>query len=134
MNSSNSPFGNLSPLDSYYIASSSRIFLYGLISILIVGYIGNTCQIITFSRKTMRNVSTGVLFLAVSISDTMYLLTSIYVLITYGFQIADRSVYGRTCQFRHFTNTVTTNFSAWILTLSKLFFLRIICENSLCLF
>ena len=119
MSSSNSLFGNLSPLDLYYISVSSKIFLYGLFCILTVGFIGNTCQIITFSRKTMRNVSTGVLFLALSISDTMFLLLSTYNLTIYGFQVPDRSDYARTCQLRHFMHTLTTNFSAWMLATSK---------------
>ena len=121
MSTSKSPFASLSPLDLYYITTSSNIFLYGFIFILIVGFIGNTFQIITFSRKTMRNVSTGVLFLALSISDTIYLLLAIYNLITFGFQIPDRSDYARACQIRHFSSYLATNFSAWMLTLSKHF-------------
>lgn len=115
-----SPFAGLSPVDLYYITTSSNIFLYGLISILIVGFIGNTFQIITFSRKTMRNISTGVLFLALSISDTIYLLLSIYNLIIFGLQIPDRSDYARACQIRHFSGYLATNFSAWMLAMSKL--------------
>ena len=124
-----SPFADLTPLDFYFIATSSNIFLYGFISILVVGFIGNTCQILTFSRKTMRNISTGVFFLALSISDTMYLLLSIYTVIIYGFQIPDRSDYARTCQLRHFIHYLTTNFSAWMLAIGKLSFRSKICRK-----
>jgi len=78
MSSSNSYYSYLLPLDLYYLAC-------------------NICQIMTFSRKTMRNVSTGILFLALSISDTIYLLLCLYNLIIYGFQIPDQSDYGKTC-------------------------------------
>ena len=121
MSNSSSPFMYLTPLDLYYLSTSTNIFCYGLILILIIGFVGNTCQIITFSRKTMKNVSTGVFFLALSVSDTMYLLLSTYNLITYGFQVPDRSNYARTCQLRHFISYLTTNFSAWMLTTSKHF-------------
>ena len=124
MNATSSPYGALSPLDAYYISISSNIFLYGLISILTVGFLGNMCQILTFSRKTMRNVSTGVLFLALSISDTIFLALAFYNLITFGFQIPDRSDYEKMCRLRHFMNYLSTNFSAWMLTISKQHFLR----------
>ncbi len=57
---------------------------------MIIGFIGNICQI-------MRNVSTGILFLALSIFDTIYLLLCLYNLIIYCFQIPDQSDYGKTC-------------------------------------
>ena len=109
----------LTSLDLYYISASSNIFLYGYIIIMIIGFIGNSFQIITFSRKTMRNVSTGILFLALSISDTVYLLLCFYVLLVYGFKLPDRSNYAQTCQFRHFISYLSTNCSAWMLTISK---------------
>ncbi|CAF2861849.1 unnamed protein product [Rotaria sp. Silwood2] len=64
----------------------------------------------------MRNVSTGVLFLALSISYTVYLLLTLYFLITYGFHIPDQSNYPKTCQFRHYIHYLSKNFSAWMLT------------------
>ncbi|CAF2688650.1 unnamed protein product [Rotaria sp. Silwood2] len=116
MNSSKtSYYPSFSSLDLYYLSVSSNIFLYGYIIILIIGFTGNICQIITFSRKTLRNISTGVLFLALCISDTIYLLLSIYVVIVFGFNIPDRSNYARDCQFRHYLNYLSTNFSAWML-------------------
>lgn len=117
------PFVYLTSLDLYYLSASTNIFLYGLILMLTVGFVGNTCLILTFSRRTMKNVSTGVLFLALSVSDTMYLLLSTYNLIIYGFQVPDRSNYAQTCRLRHFISYLTTNFSAWMLTTSKFFLL-----------
>ncbi|UJR09875.1 hypothetical protein I4U23_014097 [Adineta vaga] len=64
----------------------------------------------------MRTLSTGILFLAMSISDTIYLLLCSYVLIIYGFKISDQTNYAHTCQFRHFISYLSTNFSAWMLT------------------
>ncbi len=110
-----------SPSDLYYISLATNIFRYGYVIIMIVGFTGNICQIATFSRKKLRNISTGVLFLALSISDTVYLLLCLYILIVYGFNIPDRSDYAKTCQFRHFMTYVSTNFSAWMLMTSKLY-------------
>ena len=107
-----------SPLDLYYFFVSSNIVLYGYFLILCIGFVGNICQIITFSRKTMRQISTGVLFLAMSISDLIYLLVSVYILIIYGFQQADQSKLAISCRIRHFTVYFTTNFSAWMLMMS----------------
>jgi hypothetical protein len=119
-----SSYTSFSSQDLYNLTVSSNIFLYGYIIIMIIGFIGNICQIITFSRKTMRNVSTGVLFLALSISDTVYLLLSLYVLIIYGFQIPDKSDYAKTCQFRHYISYLSTNFSAWMLTTSNYLYIN----------
>ena len=109
----------LSPADLYYLSVSTDIFLYGYLIVMIIGFIGNACQILTFCRKTLRRVSTGVLFLALSISDTAYLLTCFYVLLVYGFKLSDKSDLTVTCKFRHFTTYLTTNFSAWMLTLGN---------------
>ena len=111
--------GRFSALDLYYLSVSTNVFLYGYLTIMTIGFIGNTCQIITFGRRTLRRVSTGVLFLALSISDTIYLLLRIYVLLIYGFKVPDRSNPTVSCQIRHFFNYLATNFSAWMLALSQ---------------
>lgn len=114
-----SPYQTLTPLDLYYLSVSTNLFRYGYMIIMIIGFIGNLFQVLTFSRRTMRNVSTGVLFLALSVSDTLYLCSNFYVLFVYGYSIPDRSDYNVTCKIRHFMSYFTTNFSAWILTISK---------------
>ena len=119
----------LSPLDRYYLAVTTNIFLYGYLTIMCIGFIGNTCQILIFFRKTMRNVSTGVLFLALSISDMTYLLLCIYVVVIYGFQKSDQSHANMSCQARHFLNYFTTNFSAWMLTIGSISMLNIYREK-----
>ena len=111
---------SLSSLDFYRLAVSTNVFRYGYTVILIIGFIGNICQIVTFSRKTMRQISTGVLFLVLSLSDTIYLLVAVYVVHIYGFQQSDRSNMALSCRIRHFTSYFTSNFSAWILTMSEL--------------
>lgn len=107
-----------SSLDPIYIVASMDIYLYGYTLVMCIGLIGNICQIITFSQKLMQSLSTGILFLAMSISDTKYILQCLYVVLIYGFKVSDRSNYGQTCQFRHFMNYLSTNFSAWMLTTS----------------
>jgi len=66
MSNSNSYSTYLTP---YYLAVSSNIFLYEYILIMIIGFIGNICQIMIFSRK-----NTGILFLVLSISDSIYVI------------------------------------------------------------
>lgn len=119
MSGSNTSFAPFSPTDLSNLSAATNIFLYGYLIIMCIGFVGNLCQILTFSRKTMRNVSTGVLFLALSISDTLYLLLSTYVLIIYGFKLSDKSDLAVTCRLRHFSSYFTTNFSAWMLTMSN---------------
>ena len=109
----------LSPTDLYYLSVSSNIFLYGYLIVMIVGFIGNACQMVTFARRTLRTVSTGVFFLALSISDTLYLLKSVHVLVVYGFNLPDRSDQVITCKLRYFVNYFTTNFSAWMLAMGN---------------
>lgn len=119
MSGPNTSFAPFSPTDLSNLSAATNIFLYGYLIIMCIGFVGNLCQILTFSRKTMRNVSTGVLFLALSISDTLYLLLSTYVLIIYGFKLSDKSDLAVTCRLRHFSSYFTTNFSAWMLTMSN---------------
>lgn len=119
MNTIDTRYVPFSPLDLYYLAITTNIFLYGFLTIMSIGFIGNACQILIFFRKTMRNVSTGVLFLALSISDMVYLSTCAYVVVIYGFQSTDRSNQNISCRIRHFFNYFTTNFSAWMLTISN---------------
>ena len=115
-------YSQLTPLDFHYFAVSTNIFLYGYLTMMCIGFFGNLCQIVTFSRKTMRHVSTGVFFLALSISDFIYLLLHFHIVIVYGLGHPDRSDLNHTCRLRHFLNYLTTNFSAWILTISKILF------------
>lgn len=110
---------SLTSLDFYYLAVSTNVFRYGYMVILVVGFIGNICQIMTFSRPTMRRISTGILFLILSISDTIYLFVTIYVVYIYGFQRVDRSNLSMSCRIRHFTTNFTSYFSPWILTTSE---------------
>jgi len=115
-----SSYAYLTSLDLYYLSISANIFLYGYLIVMIIGFIGNLFQILTFSRQTMRNVSTGVLFIALSISDSIYLCLTFYTLLVYGFSVPDRTDLNVTCKLRHFMSYFSTNFSAWTLTISKI--------------
>lgn len=108
-------------MDFYYISIASGIFSYGYIVIMTIGLTGNLCQMITFSRKTMRSIGTGILFLALSVSDTIYILDSFYVIIVYGFNVPDNSDFPRTCRLRHYFIYLSSNFSPWMLTISNLY-------------
>lgn len=111
--------GTLTDLDFYYLSTAKNIFLYGFLTVMTAGFLGNIFQILTFSRKTMRKISTGFLFLILSFSDSIQLILSIYVVVVYGFSLPDRSDLQHTCRLRHFLGQFTSNLSAWILTTSS---------------
>lgn len=53
----------------------------------ILGFFGNIASLITFSRLTLRRVSTGCLFIALAISDTLFLVGSIFDFVEIGLQV-----------------------------------------------
>ncbi len=63
----------------------------------------------------MRKVNTKVIFLASSLSDTMYVLLFIYILITNDFSVSDRS----NCGILYLTNYLSTNFNRSMLNSCK---------------
>lgn len=53
----------------------------------LLGFFGNTASLFTFSRQTLRKVSTGCLFIALAISDMMYLLMCVLDVLEFGIQV-----------------------------------------------
>ena len=120
MNNSTAPYSDLIAVDMYYFFWSSQIYLYGYLVVSCLALFGNAFQIMTFSRKALLRISTGVFFLALSISDMIHVLINLYVPIVYGFHQSDRSDQFFTCRLRHFSSYFTSNFSAWVLTASRI--------------
>lgn len=51
------------------------------------GVTGNTASLLTFSRPTLRKVSTGFLFMTLAISDLMFLFACLFDYIEFGWQV-----------------------------------------------
>ena len=64
-----------------------RFYQIGYPITFLLGFLGNTASLITFSRSTLRKVSTGCLFIILAISDTLYLLTCIFDFVEIGLQV-----------------------------------------------
>ena len=80
------------PLDYYYAmfvnpVTVVRIYQIAYPITFFLGFIGNTASLITFSRSTLRKVSTGCLFIILAISDTLYLLMCIFDFVEFGLKV-----------------------------------------------
>ena len=53
----------------------------------ILGFFGNIASLITFSRLTLRRVSTGCLFIVLAVSDTLFLISSVFDFVEFGLQV-----------------------------------------------
>jgi hypothetical protein len=83
-----------SPLNLDYIYSlfvnpiiSIRFYQIGYPITFLLGFIGNTGSLITFSRPALRKVSTSCLFIVLALSDTMVLLMYIFDFVEFGLQV-----------------------------------------------
>ena len=79
-------------LEYFYSLFINSILLVRLYQIaypitFIFGFIGNIASLITFSRSTLRKVSTSCLFIMLAISDTLYLLICIFDFVEFGIQV-----------------------------------------------
>ena len=54
-----------------------RFYQIGYSLTLVLGFLDNISSLLTFSRSTLRKVSTGCLFITLAISDMLFLLTCI---------------------------------------------------------
>ena len=54
----------------------------------LLGFLGNISSLLTFSRPTLRKVSTGCLFMALAISDMLFLLTCIIDFLEFGLNVS----------------------------------------------
>lgn len=95
------------------------LYQYALGCTLLLGFVGNLASILTFMRPLLRFTSTGCLFLMVAVSDTLYLLLSLFDLIEVGIVQAPifLSNYDNFCRFRWFSKGFIRFCSAWILVL-----------------
>ncbi len=64
-----------------------RFYQIGYLVTFLLGFFGNISSLMTFSRPTLRKVSTGCLFIALAISDLSYLLTCVIDVLEFGLQV-----------------------------------------------
>jgi hypothetical protein len=64
-----------------------RFYQIGYPITFLLGFIGNLASLVTFSRTTLRKVSTGCLFILLAVSDTFYLLMCIFDFVEFGLQV-----------------------------------------------
>ena len=79
-------------LEQYYAlfinpAVVVRFYQIGYAFTFLLGFCGNTASLFTFSRPTLRKVSTGCLFIVLAISDMMYLFMCVFDFLEFGLQV-----------------------------------------------
>ncbi|CAF1067444.1 unnamed protein product [Adineta steineri] len=98
-----------------------RFYQIGYTFTFLLGFPGNIASFITFSRPTLRKVSTGCLFIVLAISDTLYLLMCVIDYLEFGLSVSyQRLSYNDFCRFRTFVMCVSQIASAWILVIVSL--------------
>ena len=80
------------PLEYYYAFFVNpivvvRFYQIGYPITFLLGFVGNTLSLITFSRLTLRKVSTGCLFIVLAISDTLFLVICVFDFVEFGLQV-----------------------------------------------
>jgi hypothetical protein len=83
--------------------------IYGL------GFIGNIFALITFSAHRMRQISSSIFLLTLSISDTISLITSLWFFLADAFSIQLQNYSALACRFRTFFAYVFMDLSSWCL-------------------
>ena len=74
-------------------AITTQFFLWGYLITFLLGFPGNTLSLLTFSRPTLRNTSTGRLFILLAISDTLYLFVTLVDFVEFGLQVTSSSLF-----------------------------------------
>ncbi|UJR23971.1 hypothetical protein I4U23_026938 [Adineta vaga] len=95
-----------------------HIALCGYVILYVLGLFGHTGSFLIFLRPSLNRISTSCLFIALTISDSLYLLLSIYDFINIGLQIRDGSIDpSAMCRFRHFLQWTAMCSNAWLLVI-----------------
>jgi hypothetical protein len=85
--------------------------IYSIIYAL--GFIGNIFALITFSSYRMRQISSSIFLLVLSISDSISLITSLWFFIADAFSIQLQNYSALACRFRTFFAYVFMDLSSW---------------------
>ncbi len=68
-----------------------RFYQIGYVITFLLGFFGNTASLMTFSRPTLRKVSTGCLFMTLATSDMLYLFICVIDVLEFGVQVMKNS-------------------------------------------
>ena len=125
MNSSNSSIiASTTPNTFDFLASirnpwlTVQLYRYGYSACFLFGFPGNIASLATFSRASLRVISTGVLFIVLGICDTISLAVCVIDFVEFGLGISlYGSLYGDLCKFREFVRSVCQLSSAWTLVI-----------------
>ncbi|UJR35876.1 hypothetical protein I4U23_028619 [Adineta vaga] len=79
----------------------------------ILGFIGNTFALMTFSSRRMRQISSSIFLLVLSISDIVALITSLWFFLADAFAIPLQNYSALACRFRTFFAYVFMDLSSW---------------------
>ncbi len=85
--------------------------IYSIIYIL--GFLGNIFSLITFSSQRMRQISSSIFLLVLSISDIIVLITSLWFFLADAFAIQLQNYSALACRFRTFFAYVFMDLSSW---------------------
>ena len=105
----NSP--SIVSVDYNLLGNRIGTILYSIIYAL--GFLGNILAFITFSSKRMRNISSSVFLLILSISDTIALIASLWFFLADAFSIHLQNYSALGCRFRTFFAYVFMDLSSW---------------------
>ena len=95
----------------FILANRLSTILYTMIYIL--GFVGNTLALLTFSTRRMRQISSSIFLLILSISDIMALVTSLWFFLSDAFAIHLQNYSALACRFRTFFAYVFMDLSSW---------------------
>jgi len=99
------------PIDYNLLGNRIGTIIYSIIYAF--GFIGNLLALITFSSRRMRKISSSIFLLALAISDTIALITSIWFFLADAFNIQLQNYSALGCRFRTFFAYVFMDLSSW---------------------
>jgi hypothetical protein len=102
---------NIPSIDYAFLGNRIGTIIYSIIYIL--GFIGNTLAFITFSNRRMRQISSSIFLLFLSISDNVALVTSLWFFLADAFSIQLQNYSALACRFRTFFAYVFMDLSSW---------------------
>ena len=100
-----------STISYFNLANRISTTIYSIIYIL--GFFGNTLALVTFSTRRMRQISSSIFLLALSISDIAALVTSLWFFLADAFAIHLQNYSALACRFRTFFAYVFMDLSSW---------------------
>ncbi|UJR07116.1 hypothetical protein I4U23_011404 [Adineta vaga] len=117
MNSSTFSNNSNRPGSSSTISFERNIYLYGYLIIFSFGFFGHIISLIIFRRDSLRKESTSQLFINMTISNIIYLLTCFYHFLFLGFNISitNTNLMNQLCRIYSFFQYFSMCSSIWLL-------------------